>query len=523
MRKLLKEFLSYIREEKVERKPGTAWQTAGGIWYGKNTSGETLKTGRGETAKAAAERFAKGLAAPTQAKGEDPSTDKKATTATTQPTTTKVAQPQPTAKPDVPQSQEVPMSNAPGNIPPKPLTKGSAARDEQILKDTEVAMESRGFDSPDESTRFQTFTKLWRAFLGAPSYEEQVNAVREMANLKMIEGGASGKKIYMTPTTGLTPKHMCGQAGTAVTKLMNQIIADEGIEIGMRGNAADRALADLSGKHNEAGVAAHLFPSKENEDAYKSVESRYSQLGGDAKAADERNKLAAQAVRNALPQGAKITNCLQVGGVGKTRLKELGIDPKTDPTDILLDYEVGGKKGIMKISAKIYTDPRNITMKNSGVKKAGVDYLGEPEGGAIDRAWPDMLRKYKWTPDTPDEEKVKLKSALKQEYLKKYAGEMEKLANTNEGQKRLLKMWRAVHGCGKNVHTLVINKSTNQSELKSPSHYCEPKIPFKVKYDGVKVVIEMNTGGPQTLQIDLKTEDKGSPKLLFRHIVRDKK
>ena len=143
MRKLLKEFLSYIREEKVERKPGTAWQTAGGIWYGKNTSGETLKTGRGETAKAAAERFAKGLAAPTQAKGEEPSTDKKATAATTQPTTTKVAQPQPTAKPDVPQSQEVPMSNAPGNIPPKPLTKGSAARDEQILKDTEVAMESR--------------------------------------------------------------------------------------------------------------------------------------------------------------------------------------------------------------------------------------------------------------------------------------------------------------------------------------------------------------------------------------------
>ena len=161
-------------------------------------------------------------------------------------------------------------------------------------------------------------------------------------------------------------------------------------------------------------------------------------------------------------------------------------------------------------------------MKNSGVKKAGVDYLGEPEGASIDKEWPSLVKKYKWTPDMPDEEKKELKSKLKQAYLKKYAGEMEKLAKTEKGQARLLKMWQSVHGCGKNVHTLVINKSTNESSLKSPSHYCSPKTPFKVKYDGVKVVIDMSTGGPQTLQIDLKTEDKGSPKLLFRHIVRDK-
>lgn len=449
-------------------------------------------------------------------------------TAGEKPTSAKPAPKKPTGTspakvPSVPQSAEVPMSNAPGSTPPKALTKGSAARDEEILIDTENKLESRGFPTPEDATRFKALTGLWRAFLGAPSYEEQVKAVRAMADQKLIEGGASGKKIYMTPITGLPPKHMCGQAGTAVTKLMNQIIADEGIEIGMRGNAADRALADLSGKHNEAGVTAHLFPSTENKEAYKNVESRYKQLGGDSIAADERNKMAADAVRAALPKGAKITSALQVGGVGATRLKQLGIDPKTDPTDIIVEYQEGGKTKMMKISAKIYTDPRNITMKNSGVKKAGADYLGEPEGGAIDKAWPEMLKKYKWTPDMPDEEKVKLKAGLKQAYLKKYAGEMEKLSNTKEGQKRLLKMWQSVHGCGKDVHTLVINKSTNQSELKSPSHYCEPKLPFKVKYDGVKVVIEMSTGGPQTLQIDLKTEDKGSPKLLFRHIVRDKK
>jgi hypothetical protein len=507
MNKLLKEFISYILVESAtsdQAKKMGLTSMGFGRW-GKDNK-VTHKTINGKLVAVKSAEVPVGKGKPSATKKEKPA--------------------QTTRKqnlPSVPQSAEVPMSNASGNTPPKALPKGSAAKDEEILKNTEATMESRGFSTPDDATRFTTFTKLWRAFLGAPSYEEQVKAVRAMADLKLIQGGASGKKIYMAPTTGLVPKHLCGAQGTAVTRLMNKIIADEGIEVDMRGSAADRALADLSGKHNEAGVTAYLFPSKENKDAYKSVEGRYSQFGGDAVAADERNKNAAQAVQSALPKGAKITNAAQVGGAGATRLRELGIDPKTDPTDIIVEYEVGGKKQMMKISAKIYTDPRNITMKNSGVKKAGVDYLGEPEGNVIDKAWPEMVKKYKWTPDMPDEEKKELKSKLKQEYLKTYAGEMEKLADSKEGQQRLLKMWQSVHGCGKNVHTLVINKSTNESSLKSPSHYCDPKTPFKVKYDGVKVVIEMSTGGPQTLQIDLKTEDKGSPKLLFRHIVRDKK
>lgn len=508
---LLREFLSYIREATPKKpSPVPAGLFAGS--FGNYYKDQALTQYAGKVSG--------GKWVPATV-GEKPSTGGKQPV---KPTDTKRkvvgAQPRTTT---VPQSAEVPMSNAPGETPPKALTAGSATRDEGILKDTETTMESRGFASPEDATRFKTFTKLWRAFLGAPSYEEQVKAVKAMADQKLIEGGASGKKIYMTPITGLPPKHLCGQSGTAVTKLMNQIIADEGIEIGMRGNAADRALADLSGKHNEAGVTAHLFPNEENKEAYKNVEGRYKQLGGDSIAADERNKMAADAVKQALPKGAKITGALQVGGVGATRLKQLGIDPKTDPTDIIVEYQDNGKAKVMKISAKIYTDPRNITMKNSGVKRAGVDYLGEPEGSSVDNEWPALLKKYKWTPDMPDEEKVKLKAGLKQAYLTKYAGEMEKLSKTKEGQKRLLKMWQSVHGCGKDVHTLVINKSTNQSELKSPSYYCEPKLPFKVKYDGIKVVIEMSTGGPQTLQIDLKTEDRGSPKLLFRHIVRDKK
>jgi len=519
MKKLMNELLSYIREERVKREVGAIWQTPSKTWSAKRAD----RTQGGFASRETAQAWLSGKG---KAPGKETSTGEKPEQLP--PEIVRVKSPEryrggKSSKPDTPQSKEVPVSNAPGNTPPKPLTKGSAARDNKILTDTEKAMEARGFDSPDDSTRFTTFVDLWRAFLGAPSYEEQVKAVRAMAELKMIEAGAGGKKIYMTPTTGLTPKHMCGQAGTAVTRLMNQIIADEGIQIDMRGSAADRALADLSGKHNEAGVAFHLSPSRENREAYETVEGRYNQLGGDARAADERNRAAAEAVRAVLPKGAKITSALQVGGIGSTRLRQLGIDPKTDPTDIIVEYEVNGKKRLMKISAKIYTDPRNITMKNSGVKRAGVDYLGEPEGSAMDAQWPALAKKYRWTPDTPEEEKTRLKSKLKQAYLKLYADEMEKLSSTKEGQSRLLKMWRAVHGCGKDVHTLVINKSTGKSELKSPSHYCDPKTPFKVKYDGVKVVIEMSTGGPQTLQIDLKTEDKGSPKLLFRHIVRDKK
>jgi hypothetical protein len=428
-------------------------------------------------------------------------------------------------KPKVPQSAEVPMSVAPGTTPPKPLTKGSAKRDTELLDSTIEQMNNRGFDSPDDAQRFDTFTSLWKSFLGAPTYEEQVKAVRALAEYNMIEAGASGKKIYVTSNTGLTYKHMCSDRGsdTAVTRLMNQIISAEGIQVGMRGSAADRALADMSGKHNEAGVTAYLDPNSKNKEAYKNAEDRYKQLGGDSDAADLRNKDAADVIVNSLPKGAKIINATQVGGIGPIELKRLGINPKTDPTDILIEYSVNGKKQVMKISAKIYTDPRNITMKNSGVTKAGADYLGEPEGSEVDAIWPRLWKKYKWTPDMPDEEKITRKSKLRQEYLKTYAGEMEKLAKTKEGQDRLLKMWQAVHGCGKNVHTLVIDKSSGKSELKSPDHYCKPSTPFKVKYDGIKVVIEMNTGGPQTLQIDMKTEDRGSPKLLFRHIIRDKK
>lgn len=522
MNKLLKEFLSYVlTEAKSAQDPMLSYVGKDGKSYSKKAS-----------VLAGYRKDSPGRQAYDKWKASQTTTGKPAQTATKQKSTVSV-EPKGRAvtksagkpKPDVPQSDEVPMSDAPGNIPPKPLTKGSAAADEDTLKKQEESMESRGFDTPDDADRFNTFTKLWRSFLGAPTYEEQVKAVRALAELKLIQGGISGKKIYMHPNLGLPYKVMCGPSGngTYITKLMNKIAQDEGIDIEPYDESKSASLADISGKHNEAGVTAYLDPSKSNQAAYKQLESKYGTLGGDTAAADKLNRDAADAVRKTLPKGAKITSCSQVGGVGAKRLKELGIDPKTDPTDILLEYEVGGKKRVMKISAKIYTNPRNITMKNAGLTSAGADYLGEPEGSKVDTLWKDLSKKYKWTGDMSDDERNEQKRKLRQEYLQTFSQNMEKLAKTEKGQERLAEMWKKVHGCGKDVHTLVVDKKSGKSELKSPDYYCNPTRPFKVKYDGTKVVIEMKTGGPQTLQIDLKTESSGGVKLLFRHIVRDKK
>lgn len=518
MNQLLNEFISYILPERTVRAAGKSWSTNRG-WYAKSPSGGRSRFfGNTKTSRQRARLFASGQ-----------STTPTGITAPETKQRRRAAEPVPAQRggksdAEVPQKKEVPMSAAPGSIPAKPLKPAAALRDKQILDNTESSMESRGFDSNDDRKRFYVFTDLWRAFIGAPTYEEQVKAVSALADKNFIQRSPNGKKIYVTPITGLTPKHMCSTSGadTSVTRLMNAIIEREGIVVPLRGGSADRALAAVSGTHNEAGVTRYLFESPENLQRYEALTQRYQSLGGDIVAADERNKTGADVVRAFLPKKAKITNATEVGSVGAKRLRELGIDPKADPTDILVEYIDANKRYIMKISAKIYTDPRNITMKNSGVKKAGVYYLGEKEGQSVDEEWKKLWKKYKWDMNMSEEERVVRKSALRQAYLKLFASKMEKLAKTDDGQKQLLKMWKEVHGCGKGVHTLVINKKTNQSELRGPSYYCNPKVPFKVRYDGTSVVIEMRTGGPQTLQIGLKTEDKSSPKLMFRHIIRGK-
>lgn len=374
-------------------------------------------------------------------------------------------------------------------------------------------------EDSDTKTRVNILKNNWNKFVNATSREEQVAAVRELANNNLIEAHTGGKKIYLSANTTLPYKHLSGD-GNPITIQMNKIIKEEGIDVPIRGGAVDRALADMSGKHNEAGVVAYLSPTKENLDAYKLTQKAFSNLGGDESKFDKINKTAADVIKQILPKDSQIIGAQQVGGIGKNALAALGIDPKVDPTDLILKYkDQSGKENILKVSAKTYTDPKNITMKNSGVKSAGVTYLGEI-GKSIDESFDSIRSKYMWDDTMDDAQKASKKKGLKQEYLKLFSEKMEELTKNPKGQEQLIKMWKDVHGCGKDVYTQIINKNTGDVQIKPPNYYCEPKPPFGVKFDGVKLVINMGGRGDSYVQIDMKTEDKGSPKLLFRHITK---
>lgn len=407
-------------------------------------------------------------------------------------------------------------------------TKGTPVQpfNSKTIKDREARLEKavETSKSADENTqkRVEILQKNYNKFMNAKTQEERVEAVRELAEYGLIQGHAGGKKVYLSPSTGLDAKALTGSAGDSITVEMNKVIKENDIEVPMRGSALDRQRADLSGKHNEAGVVAELDPSEKNLADRDSLAEKYNESGGDVQESDKQNQLAAQNVKNDIESkypNAKIKKATQVGGIGPNALKALGIDPKTDPTDMLIEIEDSDGNTIYeKYSLKVYDDPKNITMKNSGVNNAGSVYLGGDGGTAIDSFKQELDKKYSWTNDMPAVEQNKQKTAYRREYLQKYAEEMANLADTEEGQNQLEKMWKEVHGCGKNVNTLVTNKRTGQSEVYGPNHYCNPKRPFKVQYDGVKIVVNMGGEDDNSfLQLDLKTEKGNSKKLLFRH------
>jgi hypothetical protein len=115
------------------------------------------------------------------------------------------------------------------------------------------------------------------------------------------------------------------------------------------------------------------------------------------------------------------------------------------------------------------------------------------------------------------------KVALKTKYMTTFYKKMAELGQTDEGQATLLQMWKSTHGCGANVHTLIVDKKNKTSTIHDPEYYCNPKIPFKIKYSTTAVMIDMDESGTESLRLELKTEtDKktGRPKtplLLFRH------
>lgn len=386
------------------------------------------------------------------------------------------------------------------------------------LEDAKRRMESGNHDD-DTKEAYSVFEENMNKLLNAETKEEQIESIRTLADNGFLKRNGNGKKLYIS-NLPLPSKQVTGDSGDAFGTLVNKLAEENEIDIPLRDESADRALADVSGKHNEAGVVALLDPSEENKNDYDKLKDAYESYGGDEEAAHKQNEGAVEGIKAEIAEkfpGGNIKKATQVGGLGPEKLKQLGIDPKKDPTDILVEVEMpDGTTQYMKVSMKVYADPSNITMKNSGMGDAGSHYLGAPD---IDEQLASLREKHNYLePGISPQEVETRKRAFRAEYLTSFSQKMEELSKTPEGQEKLMEMWKEVHGCGNDVYTSVTNKKTGKTEVHPPDHYCKPKTPFKIEYDGVKVVVRM--GGEDDnayLELVCKTESSGSPKLLFNH------
>ncbi len=425
---------------------------------------------------------------------------------------------------DEPKSKE----DKPKGTPTKPFSSKTQENHKNYVNGAKKIRDAE--EDEDRKKGITVLVENWEKFVNAKTEEDKIEAIEALIDYNLIERNQwsekSKGKIYISSNAmGIPYKHfMGGKQGDAVTEDINRIIRQQGLDVNMRNNSADRALADLSGKHNEAGVVALLDPSKENQKAYNENREKYRELGNDDSEAHQQNVDAVKLIKDSLPEGSEIKKSIQVGGIGSKKLMDLyGIDEKVDPTDMIVVYDDNGVEKVMKISAKIYSNPNDITMKNSGTKSAGNTYLGEVIGDPIDAKLQSIRDKHNYQEEgiSSDDQKNR-KREFREEYIKEFGSGMKKLTETKEGQEQLTQMWKDVHGCGHDVHTLIVNKKTGESQIKDPDHYCDPKPPFDITYDGGKVVINLDTQTDEYVQIDCKTEMNSSPKLLFKHKVKKK-
>lgn len=410
-------------------------------------------------------------------------------------------------------------SNEPEKIPSVTLkTKKSQ------LEDARRRMEEGEHDE-DTKKAYDMFEENINKLLNAKTKEEQIEAIRTLADNGFLKRNGNGEKLYIS-NLPLPSKQITGQSGDKLGSLVNRLAEENEIDIPLRDESVDRMLANTSGLHNEAGVVALLDPSEENVNQYDVLKGEYTDYGGDEEEAHKQNEAAAEEINAEIQKqfpGGKVKKATQVGGIGPEKLKQLGINPKKDPTDILIEIEMpDGTTQYMKVSMKVYSDPSNITMKNSGMGDAGSYYLGAPE---IDEELKSLREKHNYLEKgISSQEFEKRKREFRVAYLTLFSQKMEELSKTAEGQEKLMEMWKEVHGCGNDVYTSVTNKKTGKTEVYPPDHYCNPKTPFKIEYDGVKVVVRM--GGEDDdafLELVCKTEKGGPPKILFHHKKKKKK
>ena len=297
-----------------------------------------------------------------------------------------------------------------------------------------------------EIDRLKILKKNWTKLTDAETEEEREEAVREMVENGLLarnSPGSSKRKIYFTELVSgmgakdgmMTQKGIPGD-GNSFSQLISDIIDSGGMEgeVGLRNTSAARTLAKVSGDHNEAGVCAFLDPSELNEENYRKTQDSYASLGGDERRANKQNhRAAAEKVKDYLSKmdpPCEVEKAEAMGHLGNQQIRDkYGIDPKVNPTDFFVYCKDGSKKGI---SAKIYSNPKSITMKNSGTKTAGASYLDDP---SIDEKLVSLKQEYNISNNPTKEEKRKFKT----EYLKLWTDSMEELSKTPEGTTKINK------------------------------------------------------------------------------------
>ena len=122
-----------------------------------------------------------------------------------------------------------------------------------------------------------------------------------------------------------------------------------------------------------------------------------------------------------------------------------------DPTDVIVTIEKDGQQQDVKLTLKAYKNPSSINMKNAGVGNVGKDFFNLDE---LQKKL-NELNARGWNFGKSDD-----KIEYQQSVYNILGEELLTLSESDEGQEKLNKMWKKVHGCGANVHALIANKTT---------------------------------------------------------------
>ena len=448
------------------------------------------------------------------------------------------------------------------------------AKLQEELKNVELAS---NVDNLPENTDIEKSTKNrakslqegLEAFASAKTDEEKAKVLNELAQNRLLEMNfvepeelrdSKNPNKFTKKKLKVYPSLMSGLGKDDIVKAsslgreMHRISSKYNLVVPVSQSSKVAARSDMSGKHNEIGMVVEVMgdnASPEAKEMYETNERKLMELQDDpgsetAKAIVERNReinkgLAKMCVDDIKKKGGTITGAEQVGGLGHDGLLDkYGIDDKKNPTDLIIHYkDKNGKDQRMDVSAKIYKSDSSITMKNSGVKEFGNNYMDDEEANEqLSGLFNDP--EYRWTDEKPGSKEYDDKKRAYKEKFAEIAGEsMNKLAQDSSGppgngkqgnpddpstwsngQQKILQTWQEIHGCGQGVLTSVAVTGGEEPEMKlhDADHYCKPKMPLNIKINDTscEILVGDETSG-ESVKFNAKTEKDG-PKALFYHV-----